>query len=44
MMNVEVRNVIERRHRIRFGHTLDGAYLSDGSWVWIEPQNDRNYD
>ena len=20
------------------GHALNGAYLSDGSWVWIEPQ------
>jgi len=22
------------------GHALNGAYLSDGSWVWIEPQTD----
>ena len=23
------------------GHTLNGAYLSDGTWVWIEPQTDE---
>lgn len=23
------------------GHALNGAYLTDGSWVWIEPQNDK---
>ena len=23
------------------GHALNGAYLSDGSWVWIEPQKDK---
>jgi hypothetical protein len=22
------------------GHVLNGAYLSDGRWVWIEPQRD----
>jgi len=26
-----------------WGHALNGAYLSDGSWVWIEPQNDKIY-
>jgi len=25
------------------GHALNGAYLLDGSWVWIEPQNDKIY-
>jgi hypothetical protein len=25
------------------GHACNGAYLADGSWVWIEPQNDRIY-
>jgi hypothetical protein len=25
------------------GHALNGAYLADGSWVWIEPQNDGIY-
>jgi hypothetical protein len=25
------------------GHALNGAYLSDGSWVWIEPQSDKIY-
>lgn len=23
------------------GHVLNGAFLADGRWVWIEPQNDR---
>jgi hypothetical protein len=22
------------------GHVLNGAYLSDGRWIWIEPQRD----
>jgi len=25
------------------GHACNGAYLADGSWVWIEPQTDRIY-
>jgi len=25
------------------GHGFNSAYLSDGSWVWIEPQNDKIY-
>jgi len=25
------------------GHALNGAYLADGRWVWIEPQNDKIY-
>ena len=23
-----------------YGHVLNGAYLNDGRWVWIEPQKD----
>jgi Tfp pilus assembly protein PilX len=23
------------------GHTMNGAYLADGTWVWIEPQTDE---
>jgi len=26
-----------------WGHSCNGAYLADGSWVWIEPQTDRIY-
>ena len=27
-----------------YGHALNGAYLSDGSFIYIEPQNDKIYE
>jgi hypothetical protein len=32
-----------RGETISYGHTINGAYLADGSWVFIEPQNDGIY-
>jgi len=38
--NISVVIVNYNSSRGVYGHVLNGAYLSDGRWVWIEPQKD----
>jgi len=38
--NISVVIVNYNSSRGIYGHVLNGAYLSDGRWAWIEPQKD----